>query len=212
MNYLSHHEVARSLASGDEDYMFGSMVPDFVGMFGVRKSYQKIANQPMLDGINLHQATDTVFDDQVPIKELEAHMSETFKHFMPKWTAVQCARVGKDLLFDGIQFGDKAILRSCLSTLQAAAIGEIDITTVAEPVDQWLSGLWGLETTGIPRYDVPAIVAQRLRNRLASSRTPIEKEVVPRLTDTLEKYQMVVLAIGDEVMNATVIQLREQGL
>jgi hypothetical protein len=104
MNFIGHHEVARRLV-GDEDdraYMFGSMTPDFIGMFRVHRTSGQMIDERLKAGIKLHQMTDSVFDEQAPIKQLETEMIASFKSFMPRWPAVQSARVGKDILFDGI--------------------------------------------------------------------------------------------------------------
>jgi hypothetical protein len=207
MNYLSHHEVARRLAGDTDDpaFMFGAMSPDFFGMFHVRKAF--IENQSLLVGLALHQATDIAFDRQEAIKELEADMIGSFKTFMPRWSAVQSGKVGKDILFDGVLFEDELALNSYRQTMHAAAIGELDIRTIAEPAEQWLDGVRALEATGLPRYDDPRVVAERIQRRLHGTRTAFEISLVPQLAASLAVHQRRVMEIGHTTLSNVVSEL-----
>lgn len=85
MNIFSHHGVARHLDTRrGPAYRFGAMVPDFIGMFGIKRTYELVNDPDLLAGIKLHQLTDVTFDNLPEMKELRRDMSRTFKGIMPK--------------------------------------------------------------------------------------------------------------------------------
>ena len=206
MNYLGHHEVARQLSDNPENrgYFFGAMAPDFVGMFRVKKN--PAASSPEVqEGMDLHQVTDTVFDALGVVTEIQSAMGDDFKLFMPKWTAVQCARAGIDMLFDGIHVNNPEAMASYRKTMAVAAAGGIAVATVASPPDLFLERLQDLEEHGPPNYSDPHVVAQRLHARLQGMRSAFDINLTGELAEALSIHQSDVFEVGntviEEVMN-----------
>jgi hypothetical protein len=206
MNFLGHHEIARRL-SGEEDYsyLFSSMAPDFFGMFRVRQS--NTASTSISAGLALHQATDKVFDELAPVKELQTAMAASFKEFLPRWTAVQCARVGKDILFDGIHFSHEPVILAYGRTMLFATRGNAGIADMAEPTQQWMERIAVFEGMGVPRYDDPFVVADRLQRRLKGTRTEFDVSFIPELGANLAQHQVIVNEIGQAVVESVVEKL-----
>jgi hypothetical protein len=127
---------------------------------------------------------------------------------MTKWQAVQCARVGKDVLFDGIFFKNEAAMASYKQTMRLAAMGAVGIAGVAEPADRWLAGIAHLEAAGSPDFSDPKVVARCLHKRLTGTPTNFDEGLITRLACSLEEHQATVMEIGGAVTAATVAQLR----
>lgn len=208
MNFLGHHEVARRiLTEEDPDFMFGSMLPDFVGMFGRRRILGSVTNRRIREGIQSHQETDRLFDGHEQVKVLEAQMRASFSGFMPKWPAAQCVRAGKDMLFDGLHVGNVQANASYKRTMLAAATGSIALGGEAPDLDFW-GKIQLIQAHGVPAYDDPHIVAVRLHKRLSITRINFDAELIPELTTALASHQPTIFEIGPLVMNQVIEKLR----
>ncbi len=200
MNILSHHEVARQLdAKRGPAYRFGAMVPDFIGMFGVKRTYELVNDPDLLAGIKLHQLTDVTFDNLTEMKELRRDMSRTFKGIMPKWSAAQCASVGKDILFDSLAIEDDAATAAYNSTMHRVATGSIDASEVAKPSLTWMTKIIAFEQRGLPNYADAETVANILQWRLKNTRSSFAASLVPALANELPPFQERVKDIGNLV-------------
>jgi acyl carrier protein phosphodiesterase len=201
MNILSHHEVARRLDTKRRmAYRFGAMVPDFIGMFDVKRTYELIDDPDLLAGIKLHQVTDVTFDNLPEMKELRRDMSRAFRDIMPKWTAAQCAGVGKDILFDSLIIGDNGASAAYNLTMHQAALDSIDISKVAKPPHTWMANIIAFEQRGLPNYADVETVANILQRRLKNTRSSFDASLVPELADKLPLFQERVQDIGSLVM------------
>ena len=213
MNFLGHHEVARQLDEAEDHvYLFGTMVPDLTGMFKLKKLYKSraVSDERIKRGIILHSLTNRVFDDIPAIKDLESSMTASFREYLPKWTALQCGRVGKDILFDGLFLSNRVALDSYDETMRLAARGLINFTNITEPIDDFTVGIQRLEEIGIPQYDDPYVVARIIQRRLAGTRTPLDIESTSELTATFSEHQLKALSIGRSVMSEVIAGLQSQ--
>ncbi|MES2971480.1 MAG: hypothetical protein V4702_04110 [Patescibacteria group bacterium] len=213
MNFLGHHEVARSV-SGDDNpaFLFGSMVPDFVGMARLKRDYKynngdDVTDRQLYAGIRFHYKTNDRFDESEPVKELERAMIAGFKKFMPRWTAVQCGRVGKDILFDGYVIKQPMVVESYQNTLGIAASGLIVLTGIAESPEGLLQGVQMMEQLGLPDYADPEVVAHRLYRRLTGTRSEFSPDLLPHLSEAMTEHQATVFEIGSIVMDEVVEKL-----
>ncbi len=190
--------------------MFGAMVPDMLGIFRLRKLYRTVParNEKIQRGIELHARTNAAFDENLEVKELEASLAVSFKTYLPKWTALQCARVGKDILFDGLFFKDQPVLDSYNSTMALATSGAIDFMNISDSPTELAVCLRQFYEGGLPRYDDPAIVAERLQKRLVDTRTPVDPTDVPGITATFLEHQSTVFDIGQAVVSDVVALVR----
>jgi hypothetical protein len=204
MNFLGHHEVARRLLSEqDTEFNLGAMLPDFAGMFGHRGILSDIANQRVVEGIKLHHETDRLFDDLEEVKAIETDMHASLKTFMPKWPASQCARAGKDMLFDGLYVRDAVAMASYQRTMRAAAAGRVALGEQPYRSDFW-DKLRRLQSNGIPEYDDPHVVAVRLHARLSITRINFSADLIPQLAGVLAEHQPRVFRIGPMVMEQVI--------
>ena len=209
MNILSHHEIAKRLdTKRGLAYRFGAMAPDFVGMFGVKRTYELIDDPDLLAGIKLHQLTDVTFDNLEEIKELRRNMSREFKDMMPKWSAAQCAAVGKDILFDNLAIGDTEATAAYNLTMHEAASGSIDISKVANPQLEFTERIKAFEQRGLPNYADPQTVANILQWRLRNTRSNFDDNLVPELAKRLSPFQDQVKDIGSLVIEKTIDSLK----
>ena len=208
MNYLGHHEVARQIGdSTNPAFLLGVLIPDFAGMFGVHKLYKSapIDYVNIRAGVELHNKTNAFFDEHEYIKELDALLLGSFKQVFARWTAVQCARVGKDILFDGLFSTNPDAVKSCLGTIGIAAQGSISLVDVVDPIDVFTSKANDLFLAGIPEYHDPTVVATRLQRRLTSSRTPIPHSAVPDVAAVFAEHQPFVFTIGSPVVESVIV-------
>jgi len=212
MNFLAHHEVARrSLGYHvDRAVLFGAMAPDLVGMFRMARSYKTndLVDRPVAEGIRLHYATNAIFDELDVIKSLEAALTTSFKTFMPRWPAVQSARVGKDMLFDGFLRGNDRAVDSYQCTMIAAASGKVALHGVTKSPERFAMSITALWEAGLPRYDNPTVVATRLQQRLHGTPTQFDPSLVPQLALAMAEQQPTINEIGAEVMDAVVEGVR----
>lgn len=212
MNYISHNEVARRL-SDDEDhsYMFGSIAPDLVGMFGLKKTYDSTSNSRVKEGIDLHHKTDSIFDGLVEIKALQTSIMSDIRLTVPnppRHFALACARAGKDILFDSIHFeGNKTAVFSYFKTITQAHKRLIDITGLAEPISDLHSGVGMIYDFGMPSNSEPRAVAIRLHRRLKNTRMNFDESLISPLGKVIEKHASTVLRIGESVMDQVVTKV-----
>jgi hypothetical protein len=209
MNFLGHHEVARRLYGPEpRTILFASMSPDFAGMLGLEKVYKKSnsspPNSPTKIGLQLHTDTNKAFDSIPIVMCLEETMAEAFKTFMPKWSGLQCAKAGKDMLFDGLLLKNTTATMSYGKTMWLAANGEIDITNIAEPQAAFKNGINRLEKAGIPDYSNPTFVANALFRRISRLRAHFSEDLIPQLAESLEVHQKVVDDCGLSVIEETI--------
>ena len=137
-------------------------------------------------------------------------MTASFKEFLPRWTAVQCAGVGKDILFDGIHFSHELKILAYGRTMLFAVRGNAGIADMAEPTQQWMERLRWFEEMGIPRYDDPFVVADLLQRRLKGTRSEFDASFIPELGANLAQHQIVVNEIGQVVVESIVERLSAQ--
>jgi len=209
MNLIGHHEVARKLSDRTDnyDYYLGSLIPDFIGMWRLHKTFDLISNPELRAGIRLHQKTDTVFDDLALVRLLKRQMINSFKEFMTKWPAVKCGYIGIDILFDNNFIKDESAVEAYDRTMKEAASGQIYLGNVASPPEYLQEFLIRFASYGLPRYDDSEIVARIIYRRLEITGKCFDYLLVPQLATAIEAFQAPVLDIGQLVMHETLEQL-----
>jgi hypothetical protein len=211
MNYIGHHEVARRLSGEDEvEFRFGAVVPDLVGMFRLHRTYKTSSSveRRINSGIILHGKTNRLFDDMPEIIILEKSLTTGLKDVMPRWPAVQCARAGKDMLFDGLFRGDEEIMDSYRRTLDRAVSGTLLLSGISEPEHDLVNGLAILEKGTTPDYRNALVVAQRLHSRLMGTRTEFAVQYITPMAFVLADHQPTIYEMGEKVTNQVVSQLQ----
>jgi hypothetical protein len=210
MNFLAHHEVARRLSSdADYGFRFGAMVPDFVGMLRLQRTYKTstIVGPRVASGIRLHYATNEAFDELEVIKSLEESLYRSFKDVLPGWSARQGAVAGKDMLFDGFCCRNETMNQSYRRTMAAAASGQIILENVAEPEDVFVEGIRGLQAMDVPRYDDPTVFATRLQRRLQGLRSEFDDQLIPAVASAAAVHQPDLMSRAGGILDTVVAEL-----
>lgn len=169
MNFFAHAVVA-SWHSDNARFVLGAMLPDLVGMAGVR--LHSASDTEVQRGIDLHYATDAAFH-AAPIftgfcAEAVAHLTELG---VERGTARAVAHVGVELTLDGVLSTDTERRALYAAALDVAVSGGLDgklAITPAEDLPRLTAGLGRLARAPIPEaYADPSVVADRLRMILA---------------------------------------------
>jgi hypothetical protein len=170
LNFFAHAVVA-SWRSRDARFVLGSMLPDLVGMVGIR--LHSASDVEVQRGIELHYATDSAFH-AAPIftglcSEAVARLTE---QGVERGTARAVAHVGVELTLDGVlstEAEPRALYSAALDVAVSGGLeGKLAITPATE-LPRLTAGLGRLARASIPEaYADPEVVADRLRFILAS--------------------------------------------
>lgn len=208
MNFISHHETAIQFnPKSSLSFLTGSMVFDLRRISGEKYVLKDLNNKEMLQGIEFHKATNSVFDSLPQIIEIEEYMKESFNKFLPWRTSFQASRAGKDLLFDSIQFSDKTIVEDLMITLENIIQGKVTFSGIKNPEPIVRVANW-IVKYGPPGYDDPDIATQRLYGTLSQTRSPIDIFYFDDVLKIMKKTQSKILKIGSLSMYQTVENLK----
>jgi hypothetical protein len=170
MNFFAHAVVA-AWQSSEPRFVLGAMLPDLVGMAGVRVVH---ASDPELErGIALHHATDGAFHAAPSFTSLCAEaITKLTAAGVERGTARAVGHVGVELLLDGALSRDLArgeVYRAALAfATEGGLTGKLS-TLQPEGVARLAAGLVRLSAAPIPDgYRDPRFVAERLRAILAA--------------------------------------------
>jgi hypothetical protein len=169
LNFFSHAVVA-AWHSKDPSFVLGAMLPDLLGMTGLR--LREVYDPELARGVALHHATDGVFHVAPVFTRLcgEA-IARLTTAGVERGTARAVGHVGVELLLDGALSDDAAARSLYIAALELAADGGLDgRLSLVESADlnRLTSGLRRLSGAPIPEaYREPGIVAERLRAILA---------------------------------------------
>lgn len=170
MNFFAHAVVA-SWHSREPRFVLGAMLPDLIGMTGVRLN--GTTDAVLKRGIDMHHATDAAFH-AAPIftalcADAIAHLTE---QGVERGTSRAVAHVGVELTLDGALSAEQALHALYREALDVAGSGALDDTLSIVPAGglaRLTDGLRRLARASIPAaYAEPAVVADRLRIILAS--------------------------------------------
>lgn len=208
MNFISHHETAIQFnPTLNPDFLTGTFITDIKRISGAKNVLMELSNPDMLEGIKFHQQTNLVFDSLPQIIELEEDLKNSFNKFLPWRTSMQASHVGKDLLFDSIQFKDQRIIKNFLATLEKIMTNEVQFSNVSNPTPIIDVVDWIL-SNGPPRYDDPEVATHRLYGTLYKTRTPIDPLYFEDVIKVMEQNQTTVMKIGSIAMNQTIEKLK----
>lgn len=208
MNFIGHHEIAKAYnPQANVDFLFGSVMSDFGRMSGTRRFLHMVNNPDLKEGIRFHNITNRTFDSIPVIEHIEDQLKESFLQFLPKNTAIQASRAGKDLLFDGIFMKNNQALEGIATTIDAALTTKIDLSGINDP-SPLLDKLKLISEHGPIRYDLPEIVCNALFKVLSRTRTPIHEDYLLQTTTILERIQPLVFAVGTYAIDQTISALR----
>jgi hypothetical protein len=169
LNFFAHSVVA-SWHSRDARFVLGAMLPDLVGMAGVR--LHSASDVEVQRGIDMHHATDAAFHASPIFISLCAEaIASLTQQGLERGTARAVAHVGVELTLDGVLSGDTDARALYSAALDVAVSGGLDgklTITPAEDLPRLTAGLGRLARAPIPEsYADPNVVADRLRIILA---------------------------------------------
>jgi len=170
MNFFAHAVVA-TWHSREPRFVLGAMLPDLVGMAGVRVVH---ASDPVLErGIALHHATDGAFHAAPSFTSLCSEAITVLTAAgVERGTARAVGHVGVELLLDGALSRDSARGESYRAALAYATEGGLTgklSTLQSDGVARLAAGLVRLSAAPIPDgYREPRFVAERLRTILSA--------------------------------------------
>ena len=168
MNFFAHATLALWRSDAPR-FVFGSMLPDFAGMLGVR--VLRVDDAELASGVAFHHATDAAFHQAPAFVGLcEQGILTLEAAGVGRGTARAVAHVGTELLLDGALSHDQRALQVYATTL-ATAQRERFVQSLALPApehsERFHLALGRLANAPVPHgYRDPAFVVARLRGAL----------------------------------------------
>ena len=166
MNFFSHAVLA-ARRSEDPSWVLGSMLPDFVGMAGLRLA--EVVGAPALErGVAFHHASDDAFHGAPLFIELMEDAREVLeREGLDSGPAMAIGHVGVELLLDGILVARQGVAPSFRAALEQAPSASASLRFAGPAPDlaetRWRQLCERLAAAPLPeRYTEPAFVADRL--------------------------------------------------
>ena len=169
MNFFAHAVVA-SWHSREPLFVFGAMLPDLIGMTGVRLA--GTTDEALRRGIDLHHATDAAFHSAPVFTQLCAEaIARLAEEGVERGTSRAVAHVGFELTLDGVLSSEPEPRELYAAALDIAGSGVLEgklSTSPASGLSRLTAGLHRLARASIPvAYAEPDVVAERLQIILA---------------------------------------------
>jgi hypothetical protein len=169
LNFFAHAVVA-SWHSRDARFVLGAMLPDLVGMAGIR--LHSASDAEVQRGIELHYATDAAFHAASIFTSLCAEaIVRLTEQGVERGTARAVAHVGVELTLDGVlsvEAEPRALYSAALDVAISGGLDDKLAITPAADFPRLTAGLGRLARSSIPEaYADPEVVADRLRYILA---------------------------------------------
>lgn len=209
MNYVAHALVANELnPNADEAYIFGAMAPDLVGMAGT-KLVRHSDNKDLADGVELHIATDSVFDANPLFTAIKSQFRPIHEEYLSRGAARTCADVGTEMLLDGYVLQKNQAVEVYGRTVEAAAGRAFPLGQVALNQAALIDLVDKSAEIGSPFfYQEPSVVAERLYRRLrARERLCFEEGLIPQVAETFLLQQQAIGRVANGLIEQTVDRL-----
>jgi 4'-phosphopantetheinyl transferase EntD len=209
MNYVAHALVASEvMPDATEAYVFGAMAPDLVGMAGT-KLVRHSEHADLADGVELHIATDSVFDSNPLFTVVKAKFRPIHEEYLPRGAARTCADAGTEMLLDGFVLQKAQAAELYRRTIEAAAGGAFPLGQLAVDQVAFLNLVGHAGKVGVPYfYQDPEVVATRLHRRLLSrERLRFGEALIPRVAETFAAQQADVGRVANHLVEQTISQL-----
>lgn len=168
MNFYGHAHLAARIDRAPA-YVLGSMLPDFVGMCGVR--LEGVTHGDVARGVALHHATDEIFHGTPEFLGLCASgLAELEAAGLARGAARACAHVGTELVLDGFLLEHRGPDDAYLEALDVAAPERLGpFLRFRDEGIRFESLRRRLRAFGVPyAYADASFVAVRLQGALAS--------------------------------------------
>lgn len=166
MNFIGHAYVA-SRVRPEVGFALGAMLPDFVGMAGVRETSVSSAAPVVADGLAFHHAVDRVFHTHPTFTELTQRFERGLQQRGVRFSvSLAVAHVGLELLLDGFLLERQPLSELYVDALAAASPDRLGAFLRFESTrdrDRVRRLIGELGERGVPTwYGDPATVADRL--------------------------------------------------
>ncbi|HEY1645768.1 MAG TPA: 4'-phosphopantetheinyl transferase superfamily protein [Candidatus Saccharimonadales bacterium] len=211
MNYVGHALVTTEILPNATDaQIFGSMAPDLVGMAGT-KIVRHGEDQGLAEGVELHIATDQVFDRNRQFTELKTTFREFHEQFLPKGAARTCADAGTEMLLDGFVLEKTQAVDAYTRAMNAARNGSIPIGQLSSEPQRFVEFNLRHSKLQIPYfYQDPAVVAERLQHRLAIRNSPrlmFDESLIPEVARLFKVQQEEIGKVANPLIEQTIAGL-----
>lgn len=211
MNYVAHALVASEIRPDvPEAYIFGSMAPDLVGMAGT-KLIRHADHPELADGVELHIATDSVFDRNPLFTAIKSQFRPIHEDYLPRGAARTCADAGTEMLLDGYAVQKAQAAEIYQRAIEAAAKGQFPLGQIAVDQVALTELVEHAASIGVPYfYQDPEVVATRLHRRLRGrERLRFDESLIPRVAETFESQQTAIGNVANHLIEQTIKQLAE---
>ena len=210
MNYVSHAFITSEVFPDANDaQVFGSMIPDLVGMAGT-KLERGVDDRHLREGIELHIATDSVFDPHPEFMDIKVKYGQIHGEVLPNGAARLAADPGTEMLLDGFTLQKDRAAQVYKSAIQAALNKEFPYWQGAKDPATFTAFCMRHAEVGVPyMYADPLIVAQRLHRRVASRpRLAFDEKYVKDVARVFELQQADIGRIANALIVDTIEALR----
>ena len=165
MNFFAHSCMAATSSEAPR-FLLGAMLPDLVGMMGVR--IEQVHDHELRAGIAHHHEVDAAFHGAPIFTELCSDGITTLgERGVERGTARAVAHVGTEMLLDGVLSGDAAACRRYRGALEhahGAQLGAMVSLRAPEELTELQVGVAQLALAPVPEgYRSPEFAAARLR-------------------------------------------------
>ena len=212
MNYAAHALTASEVFQEPSDAnVFGSMAPDFVGMAGSRLQ-QEVSNQELADGIQLHLATDRVFNGHPEFIAIKKKYRQIYQESLDNGPSRLLADPGTEMLLDGFVLQKNAGTDAYLLGMSAVNNPGLNFWEAAR--DSLKFGAYCMKHAriGVPDfYHDPLTVAQRLQRRVQDRpKLQFSESKLPFIAEVMGEQQKDLAVIANELIEDTILQLRTE--
>ena len=166
MNFFSHAIIA-TRRSEDPRWILGSMLPDFVGMAGMRLA-SVTGDLPLERGVNFHHVSDDAFHGAPLFVQMQEDVREELERAgLDSGPAMAIGHVGVELLLDGYLVEQLGVIPGYRAAIEEAAHVDMLLSFHGLEPDEgrarWLRMAERLAVAPVPeRYTEPGFVADRL--------------------------------------------------
>jgi hypothetical protein len=211
VNFIGHATVAL-WSSRVPAFVLGAMLPDLVGMAGLRLPRELPAGA-LADGIRNHLLADSLFHaDPTFVSLTQATLDRLSGLGVPRGPARAVAHVGVEMLLDGELLGDSAVVEA-----YAAALDELpgvrSLFPAADALERWLHLERRLRAHGTP-YDyrnTDAVLARLIRVFHGRTRLAIDGQSEQIVRSALPDLQRHVVAQAPLLLASMRRQLENVG-
>jgi len=210
MNFFGHAAIAGHFES-DPVFVFGSMLPDFCGMLGLRMA--DAVPGSLGAGVRFHHVTDGAFHALASFQRLNRDASaELTARGVRRGTARAVAHVGVELLLDAELAESDATRALYLAALEAGRDPELYSASFAHELGERLGRLARtLADRGVAKRPSSESVVERLERALgARPKLAVAAEDRSRVSEWVELFRARVVASAPTLVRELILDIERR--